>query len=466
MNRYLKSLMGFSIGPLIGAIFGFITIPIITYFISPSEYGRVSMFTLAQTILGMIVYLGMDQAYIKFFTSTDEKDTLLINSTIPPFGLVVFISILVITFNKSISLWLFDTEEELLCVLCLVLYLPFSVIERFGTITLRVKEKVLQFSVFSVIVKALTLVFSVTFLVFIGRDYRSIIYATVAAQIVGSSIIGIYTFKKLDIKRIKLDKSIIEKMLRFGIPLVPATIVGWVLNSMDKIMIRNICDYEQLGLYSAALKIVAILMILQSCFSNFWTPIAFRWDKENKSIKQFDFVGNLLSFVLVSVFIMIMLFKNIIISILSPEYRAAVNIVPFLVLYPIMYTLSEVTVVGVYFTGKSGFTIVVALISCIVNLVLNSVFIPRWGAIGASVATGLSYIVFFWVRTLVSWRIWKRMNLSRYAMYTIFLLIICGFNLVASKYIVLLNTCAMMLIILLNIPLIKKATIMLRYGNR
>ena len=423
------------------------------------------MFTLAQTILGMIVYLGMDQAYIKFFNSVEEKDSLLVNAIIPPIGLVILISIIVIGFNKTISLWLFDTQEELLCVLCLVIYLPFCVIERFGTITLRVKEKGLQYSVFSVIVKAFTLAFSVLFLIFIGRDFRSIIYATVAAQITGSSIIGIYTFRKLEINRIKFDKSIIGQMLRFGVPLIPATIVGCVLNSMDKIMIRNICDYEQLGLYSAALKIVAILMILQSCFSNFWTPVAFRWDKEKRSVKLFDFVGSLLAFVLVSVFIVIMIFKNIIIGILSPEYSASVYIVPFLVLYPIMYTLSEVTVVGVYFTGKSTFTIIVALVSCAFNLVLNSVLIPRWGAVGASIATGLSYIVFFWIRTMISWRIWKKMNLLGYAIYTILIVTVCGFNLVESKYIILLNISALLFVILFNMPLIKKVHIMFKNAN-
>lgn len=43
---------------LIGALIGFITVPIITYFISPEEYGKSSMFTLAISILQLFVFLG------------------------------------------------------------------------------------------------------------------------------------------------------------------------------------------------------------------------------------------------------------------------------------------------------------------------------------------------------------------------------------------------------------------------
>lgn len=50
MGNIIKKIGAFSIGPIVGAFLGLITIPLITYFISPEEYGRASMFTLAQGI--------------------------------------------------------------------------------------------------------------------------------------------------------------------------------------------------------------------------------------------------------------------------------------------------------------------------------------------------------------------------------------------------------------------------------
>ena len=57
MDGLIRKLGQFSVGPIAGALIGLITVPVITYFISPEEYGKSSMFTLAITILQMFVFL-------------------------------------------------------------------------------------------------------------------------------------------------------------------------------------------------------------------------------------------------------------------------------------------------------------------------------------------------------------------------------------------------------------------------
>ena len=94
---------------------------------------------------------------------------------------------------------------------------------------------------------------------------------------------------------------------------------------------------------------------------------------------------------------------------------------PFLLFTPIMYTISEVTVMGIYFKGKTGWTVIVSLVSGIVNLCLNTILIPKLGAIGAAIATGFSYITFFWIRTILSRCIWFNFPLKDYVIVTIVL---------------------------------------------
>lgn len=117
------------------------------------------------------------------------------------------------------------------------------------------------------------------------------------------------------------------------------------------------------------------------------------------------------------IFVLVLLFKNVIFFILADDYGQAVNIVPFLLIYPIMYTVSEVTVMGIYFKEKTLNLLFVSLAASIVNIALNCILIPKAGAIGASIATGVSYTVFFWIRTLISRRIW-----SSFLLRNIFLL--------------------------------------------
>lgn len=466
MRKYLKNLGAFSIGPLVGAVFSFVTIPIITYFISPEEYGRVSMFTLLQNILGMVVYLGLDQAYVKFYNEEDDKNKLMLHSLVPALTISFIVSFFLYIFRSPLALWLYNSSSEWGCVLILMVYLPFFVIERFIFVRFRMAQKGGIYSFFSILNKALLLILSFTFLQYIYCGYQSVIYATVLAQIIGTILMALFFIRKDGVQRVKIDKILIVKLLKYGLPLVPATLVGWLLNSMDKMMIRSFCNYEQLGLYTAALKIVSVLAIVQSCFATFWSPIAFKWSKERKNIKYFEIVGKIISVIMISVFIMILCFKGIIINILSPQYHDAVRILPFLLIYPIMYTISEITVVGIYFSGKSFSTIIVAVCSCVLNIVANSWLIPKYGSVGASIATGGSYIVFFWLRTLISRKVWIKFDVSYYVYTTCLILALSFINVLFEDVTALfVNIIALVLFLLLNKGTIKYCYTRLIYGE-
>ena len=53
-------------------------------------------------------------------------------------------------------------------------------------------------------------------------------------------------------------------------------------------MLWPLRDHTQLDLYDTALKIVSVLAIVQNCFSTFWSPIAFKWNKEKKETEIFE----------------------------------------------------------------------------------------------------------------------------------------------------------------------------------
>ena len=67
-----------------------------------------------------------------------------------------------------------------------------------------------------------------------------------------------------------------------------------------------------------------------------------------------------------------------------------------------MYTISETTVNGLVFKKKSSYQVIVSVVSCITNLIGNFILIPLIGSKGAAISTGISYIIFFTLRTLFS----------------------------------------------------------------
>ena len=99
--------------------------------------------------------------------------------------------------------------------------------------------------------------------------------------------------------------------------------------------------------------------------------------------------------------------KDFIIFLLGNDYRRAMYIFPFLTFMPVMYTISETTVLGINFQKKTYMHIVVAGVSAAVNFIGNSILVPIYGAKGAAISTGFSYVVLFLVRTIVSRKLYK-----------------------------------------------------------
>ena len=426
MSNLLKKMGAFSVGPIVGALLGFITVPLITYFISPDEYGRTSMFTLAQGILSMLMYLGLDQAFVREFNEyKDSIKKLMVNALIIPL-LMVFVLDIIVVFNaRYISFLMFDTREELYAVYFLAIMLPFMIIENFSLLKIRMEEKGLQYSFFSILLKVFLLALTVGFFLVYEKSFRSVVYAMALAEIINGLILFFVALFPLKLSIRDIDKALIKKMLSFGLPLVPAALLSWVLTSMDKIMLRTLCDYTELGLYTAAFKIVSILGIIQTCFTLFWTPVAYRWYESKVDNKQFEMVNNVVAFIMTATCMGLLLFKDIVAMVLGADFRTAIYIFPFILLYPIMYTMSEATAVGIAFSRKTQYTIVVSTSSGLLNILLNYLLIPRFGGVGAAVATGASYIVFFWVRTLISRRLWFKFELKHFLFYTLIIVVNC-----------------------------------------
>lgn len=76
MKQLIVRLLQFSIGSIGAALLNLILIPVTTYFLSPEEYGKTSMFLLAQTLLIYVIYLGFDQAFTReFYEYKNNKKT-------------------------------------------------------------------------------------------------------------------------------------------------------------------------------------------------------------------------------------------------------------------------------------------------------------------------------------------------------------------------------------------------------
>lgn len=456
MNILLKKFIGFSIGPVIGSIISFITIPLTTFFVKPDEFGKASMFSLFQSVITTFLYLGLDQSYTREYHETNDKENLFKTSIIIPL-LISLLIFIVICFNlNTFSILLFGSSGYNIATLLFGLIIIFTVIERFVLLSIRMKENALEYSIVNIVLKLSVLIFTLFFVLFIRRDFLAVVYSVAFGQIFTDIyLVGKYR-KYLNFRNFFFDKVLFIRLLKFGFPLVIAASINNLLHSLDRITLRVWSDFYEIGVFTAALKISSVLLIVQSSFTSFWVPVAYRWYSQNKDIKYYELVSKIVLFAMSFLFCLMLLFKDFIIKLLGNDYADAKFIIALLCLYPVMYTLSETTTLGITFSRKSYYNIWVSLFSIIPNLILNYLLIPSYGAVGAAVGTGVAYIIFFLARSYFSNKNWVGFSLKPHVFLSLFLLVVALINTQDIKNITLINFGFLLVIVVFQITTLKQ----------
>ncbi|WP_227938658.1 lipopolysaccharide biosynthesis protein [Alkalihalobacillus deserti] len=410
-NKLIKKFLSFSYGSVIGAAIAFITTMVTTRLLQPEEFGKASMFTLFVSIAMILAVFGTDQAFVRFFYEEKEnkRGALLYNCLKVSFIILVPVLLLVVVIRIDLLNFLFS-EYSVMTFIVLLIAILVQVLYRFGTLVIRMQQKGNIYSMLEILNKVIILVGVVTFYFIFGKTYEILIYSTVISFIV-LLIFLIYSQKGYwRLSNLHVVGSYHSKfeIFSFSYPLVFTTAVMWIFEGFDKFAIRQWSNFNELGLYAAAFKIIGLLAIMKMAFTTFWTPVAYEtYQKDPTNTSFYANVSKLVSFLMMMVAIMVIMMKDIIIMLLGGSYGGSSLMLPFLVFIPIMYTISETTVIGINFHKKVKWHILIAIFVCIVNIIGNWLLVPKYGGIGASISTGICYILFFTLRTVISLHYYK-----------------------------------------------------------
>jgi O-antigen/teichoic acid export membrane protein len=430
-REFIKSFFQFSIGQWIAALISFITTPITTWLIIPEEFGRASMFTLAFNLLLNVALLGADQSFVRMFyeRSEDKRRDLLWDSFVPSLsvGFVVFVVIGI--FWRELSFVLFGDYNHFLPIFLLGVTIIIGILERFSTLAVRMKKRGIAFSTLRVINGVTNAVFTILYALFVSRSFYAVIVGLFFSHIV-TALLAIFFERELWFGKFKVDFRSIKAIVRYGLPFVPTFLITWLFQSIDRLALRNYSDFTEIGLYSAAFKVVAVMNLIQVGFTTFWVPVSYEsYEKEPQSKGIFEKTSVFIAAIMFVLGLLIVVFKDVIFLLLESSYRQAAGISSFLILMPIMVTVDYVTGQGINFKKKTYWHTVRAIISAGVNVFGNLMLVPVYGAKGAALSTGLSYIVFFSINAYISQKLYPvNYHLGKFFISTFVFVIVAFIN--------------------------------------
>ncbi|WP_299140332.1 oligosaccharide flippase family protein [uncultured Vibrio sp.] len=463
----MNKIVSFSIGPIGGALLGFITLPIIAWHFSSADIGKISLLQVMISFCTLFFTLGLDQSYTRYYHDSNNRNLLFSFALIPTLIFFIVPAIIVLLFFPGyVSDVIFDSSDNnydfliLFSLLCALLSRLFSLIPR-------MKGNGLVFSFSQIIPRLVFFLIILTYIfVSLPSSFVWLLFAKFISLLV-TLVFLIYksdwkvTFKKLNEEDLKNLKG----MMLYGSPLVFAAISSWALMAIDKVAIRSYSTFEELGVYSVAISFASVAGVLGAIFNTLWAPTVFKWSSEGKNLDKVGYVSRIVQLIVVLTFCFVGLFSWVAVYVLPEEYFNVSLILPMMISVPLFYALSETTSIGISLKKKTYFSLLSSVIAALCNVVGNYLLVPNYGAIGASISTILSMFIFFIVRTEISSAIWLRVSgIKSYFLISISILSSILFSLLPIS--LLYSTITWLLIFLLCVFLYKDEISSLRNIRR
>jgi O-antigen/teichoic acid export membrane protein len=199
----------------------------------------------------------------------------------------------------------------------------------------------------------------------------------------------------------KWNSAAFMEMFWFAMPMLPNGIAYLIVEVSDKFLMRILLDKDTLGIYSANYKFGTILLFLVVAFRSAWQPfflkIAERPEAKEvyaRVLTYFCLTGVLLIIsvsYLIDYVVQIPLFGTV--TILGSQYWSGINVIPVILTSYLFYGFYVNFTVGIYIQKRAGLMIIFTGLAAVVNIAANLWLMPRYGIMGAALATLLSYLV-------------------------------------------------------------------------
>ena len=200
--------------------------------------------------------------------------------------------------------------------------------------------------------------------------------------------------------------------IAYNAPLIPHYLSQQILNQSDRIMIYKICGKADAAVYSLSYQLAAIMQLLTDAIHTSFMP----WTYQKLEQGETSIIGKRafqIELLVGGLSLIFSLYAPEFIFILGGKtYLKAVYIVP-----PVAMSVVYTTIYS--FFGNIEFyfekTKLVMVASCIVacaNLILNYIFIPRYGFVAAGYTTLICYIFYSCFHYFFMKRICKDNNIS------------------------------------------------------
>jgi O-antigen/teichoic acid export membrane protein len=395
VSGYLRRLAttgaAYTAASILSKVIAVALLPLYTRYLSPADYGAAEVMFAAIVTASIVVRLGLIEAVLRFYYRDDEDPDRVVAGTFAGlFWLSTLGALIALPFAEPISELLLDRPAADLARISIGGLWVLTMYEFMLTL-FRLEERARAFFLTTVLNVLASIALTVILVVGADEGARGLLlgsYATGAVFVLG--LIALQ-FRRLSLR---LDRGLLRRLFRFGLPTMPAEVSLYLLNFVDRLIIVRSVGLAEAGLYSLAVKFAQAVNVLVRGFQLAWPPLAYSIRDDEEARRIYATVVTL--FVAGCAFVVtgMWLFSRWIVRALAaPEFFDSYEAVGLISTAVTLYALYLVLVVILGRTGRTEFNFPAAIGGLLANVALNLILVPPLGIVGAGLALVASYVV-------------------------------------------------------------------------
>ena len=384
----VKETFVYTLTDVIGKAMSFILLPIVSFFLPPSELGIATNFTVLTSLIILLAGLAIVNSVPYFFyeQNREENVSLVSNLLMLCLGLCVVVGGLAACFSQLIFEYL---QLSLHIQLLGVVFVIGSLISSINLILLRLENKPKQFAILQVLQIILHALFVILFVIVLRGGGEGKIYAEVLVFSIVGMIHLVMMLRKGYIS-FRFQMPWIKRLLQFGLPLLPHSISFWLKGGMDKVFITTYCGLQFNGLYSMAISVSSVYTMLMQSFFNAYTPYLQKrlasldsgqcYDEKRSIVKQIYLIYALFGVVGI---LAVVICWGIFYYMIDSKYLPAMAYIPLIILANFIYTFYNFTIEFIYKVKKTLVMGIITFTGSLIQMLLSYVLIKEYGVMGA-----------------------------------------------------------------------------------
>jgi len=394
-----KSVAWYGLGNIFARAVSFFLLPFYSNLISTRDFGNYSLLMSVYAV-GIVIYqFGMHNALNKFFieekSESNRKEIFssIVNSI---FLIGVILTGILWLFSQKLSIVIFGTNEFSSLLVFVYISILFESLVSYLLFLLKTLELAKKAVIYSVIGAVINLSLNILFVYYLKLSIAGIIYA----QLLSGVMLCVLLLNLVkDYYLLKLNKEIIKGILIFSLPIVVANFFIAGNNVADRFILNILSGREVVGVYSFSYRIAIIMNIFVMSFTTAWGPHSLNLYYANDYKTTFGKTLNKLVALGCILLLIVSLFSPYLFDVhifgftfFNPSYRGGIIIIPLIMIGYIFNGIASFYYVYPSVSNKTYHILLANLAAFIVNVGMNILLIPKYGMIGAAIATLTCFI--------------------------------------------------------------------------